>query len=74
MTSLETILASVRALNQLEWEELRRTLDREAMFRREEQAKRTQVVNAVFGKYAHVPTSVDSFLERKHDDTLLEDR
>jgi len=74
MTAVETIVASVRALNPAEREELRQTLDREALLRQYDQANRAQAVNSVFGKYAHVPTSVDSFLERKHQDTLLEDR
>ena len=74
MTAVETIVASVRALDAAEREELRRTLDREALLRQDDPANRIQAVAAAFGKYAHVPTSVDSFLERKHQDTQLEDR
>ena len=55
MTAVETIVASVRALNPAEREELRRTLDREALLRQDDQGSRAQAVNSVFGKYAHVP-------------------
>ena len=74
MTAVETIVESVRSLSRVEREELFVTLEREALLRQDEKLDRIQAVRTVFGKYAHVPTSVDSFLDRKHQDTQLEER
>ena len=37
-------------------------------------SSRKQLVDSIRGKYRHVPTSSESFLNRKQDDTALESR
>jgi hypothetical protein len=37
-------------------------------------AGRKQLVDSIRGKYRHVPTSSESFMSRKRDDTALESR
>lgn len=35
-------------------------------------ASRKELVDSIRGKYRHIPTSSESFLDRKREDTLLE--
>jgi hypothetical protein len=37
-------------------------------------SSRKQLVDSIMGKYRHIPTSSESFMKRKRDDTILESR
>ena len=63
---IHKIVESVRALNPRERQELAEVLEREALFL--SGPSRKEIARAVFGKYAHVPTSSEQFIARKHED------
>jgi hypothetical protein len=67
-TEVQQILMAVRALSPEERRELARALDALGSSARPSR----DLILAVRGKYAHVPTSSDAFMARKHDDLALE--
>ena len=69
-TELQQILVAVRALSSKERQELAVALDREALVSPVE--PNLDLILAIRGKYAHVPTSSDAFMARKHEDLASE--
>jgi hypothetical protein len=69
-TEVQQILTAVRALSSKERQELAMALEQEALVSPAESNK--NLVLAVRGKYAHVPTSSDAFMARKHEDLASE--
>jgi hypothetical protein len=67
-TEMQQILSAVRALSSKEREELARALD--ALVSPAHPNK--DLVLAIRGRYAHVPTSSDAFIARKHEELALE--
>ena len=69
-TEVQQILTAVRALSSKERQELAMALEQEALVWPAESNK--NLVLAVRGKYAHVPTRSDAFMARKHEDLASE--
>jgi hypothetical protein len=69
-TEVQQILTAVRALSSKERQELAMALEQEALVSPAESNQ--NLVLAVRGKYAHVPTSSDAFMARKHEDLASE--
>ena len=69
-TEVQQILTAVRALSSKERQELAMALEQEALVSPAESNK--NMVLAVRGKYAHVPTSSDAFMACKHEDLASE--
>jgi hypothetical protein len=69
-TEVQQILTAVRALSSKERQELAMALEQEALVSPAESNK--NLILAVRGKYAHVPTSSDAFMTRKHEDLASE--
>ena len=69
-TEVQQILTAVRALSSQKRQELAMALEQEALVSPAESNK--NLVLAVRGKYAHVPTSSDAFMARKHEDLASE--
>jgi acetylornithine deacetylase len=67
-TEMQQILSAVRALSSKEREELARALD--ALVSPAHPNK--DLVLAIRGRYAHVPTSSDAFMARKHEELALD--
>jgi hypothetical protein len=69
-TEVQQILTAVRALSWKERQELAMVLKQEALVLPVQPNK--DLILAVRGKYAHVPTSSDAFMARKHEDLASE--
>jgi hypothetical protein len=69
-TEVQQILVAVRALSLKERQELAEALDREALGSAAQPNR--NLVLAVRGRYAHVPTSSDAFMARKHEELASE--
>ena len=69
-TEVQQILTAVRALSSQKRQELAMALEQEALVSPAESNK--NLVLAVRGKYAHVPTSSDALMARKHEDLASE--
>jgi hypothetical protein len=67
-SEVQQILNAVRALSPEERRELAIALDALAS----PAQPNKDLILAVCGKYAHVPTSSDAFMARKHEDLALE--
>ena len=69
--ALERVLEEVRNLTAEERRQLAATLDAPAAAVGE---RSQEIVDHVYGKYAHVPTSAQDFCARKADEISLEGR
>ena len=69
-TEVQQILIAVRALRSKERQELAIALKQEALVSPVQPNK--DLVLAVRGKYAHVPTSSHAFMARKHEELASE--
>jgi hypothetical protein len=69
-TEVKQILVAVRALSLRERQELATALDREALVSPAQPSR--NLVLAVRGRYAHVPTSSDAFIARKREELASE--
>jgi hypothetical protein len=69
-TEVRQILTAVRALSWKERQELAITLEQAALVWPVQPNK--DLILAVRGKYAHVPTSSDAFMARKREDLASE--
>jgi hypothetical protein len=69
-TEVQQILVAVRALGSKERQELAVALEREALVSPVQ--PNLDLILAIRGKYAHVPTSSDAFMARKHEDLASE--
>jgi hypothetical protein len=69
-TEVQQILTAVRALTSKERQELAIAIEQEALVSPVE--PNLDLILAVRGKYAHVPTSSDAFMARKHEDLASE--
>ena len=67
-TEVQQIIKAVRALNLEQRKELATALDRETLA-----ISRNDLIEAICGKYAHVPTSSEAFAARKREEIALED-
>ncbi len=66
-SAVEQILDTVRTLTQTEREDLIAAL--QDLASATPSTSQSTLVQEIRGKYRHVPTSVDAFLQRKSDDT-----
>ncbi len=69
-TKVQRILTAVRALSAKDRQELARALEREALT--SPVPAKADLIRAVRGKYASVPTSSDAFIARKHEELTSE--
>jgi hypothetical protein len=69
-SEVQQILVAVRALSLQEREELAAVLKEEALLRLNRPSR--AAITAIRGKYAHVATSSEAFMARKHEDLSLE--
>lgn len=69
-TNVRDILTAVRALTPEERRELATELEREHLMPRAQ--SRRELIHAIQGKYAYVPTSSEEFMARKREDLELE--
>jgi hypothetical protein len=69
-TEVQQILTAVRALSSKERQELAIVLEQEALVAPVQSNK--NLILAVRGKYARVPTSSDAFMARKHEELASE--
>ena len=69
-TEVQQILVAVRALGLQERQELAEALQQEALVFAGQPNR--NLVLAVRGRYAHVPTSSDAFMARKREDLASE--
>ena len=69
-TEVQQILVAVRALGSKERQELAVALEREALVSPVQ--PNLDLILAILGKYAHVPTSSDAFMARKHEELASE--
>ena len=69
-TEVQQILNAVRSLSETQRRELIAALEHDSLISKED--LRASAVRRIRGKYSHVPTSVDGFLERKLQDLDLE--
>ena len=69
-TEVQQILTAVRALSSKERQELAIALEQEALVAPVRPNK--NLILAVRGKHARVPTSSDAFMARKHEDLASE--
>jgi hypothetical protein len=67
---VQQILTAVRALSSKERRELAMALEQETLVSPVQ--PNLDLILAVRGKYAHVPTSSDAFMARKHEDLASE--
>jgi len=69
---VQAILEAVRSLDPEQRRELTAALAAIGLPPVNVANRRKQLVDAIRGKYRHIPTSSESFLSRKREDTVLE--
>ena len=71
---VQTIVEAVRSLDAAQRRELTAALAANELSHSDVPCNRKQLVDSIRGKYRHIPTSSESFMNRKKEDTLLEAR
>lgn len=71
---IQSIIEAVRSLDAEQRRELTAALASIEVFRPDVTCRRQQLVDSIKGKYRHIPTSSESFMNRKKEDTVLESR
>ncbi|HXP86868.1 MAG TPA: hypothetical protein VN841_19220 [Bryobacteraceae bacterium] len=71
---VQSIVEAVRSLDADQRRELMVALAAIEVSRPAVSTSRKQLVDSIRGKYRHVPTSSESFMNRKKEDTALESR
>lgn len=71
---VQSIVEAVRNLDVEQRRELTVALAAIEVSRPDAPSNRKQLVDSIQGKYRHIPTSSESFMNRKKDDTVLESR
>jgi hypothetical protein len=71
---VQSIVQAVRSLDAEQRRELTDALAAMENSRPSASSGRKQLVDSIRGKYRHVPTSSESFLNRRREDTSLESR
>lgn len=71
---VKSIVEAVRSLDAEQRRELTAALAAIEVSRPEVSSSRKQLVESIKGKYRHIPTSSESFMNRKKEDTVLESR
>jgi len=71
---VQSIVEAVRRLGAEQRRELTAALAALDVSRPAASSSRKQVVDSIRGKYRHVPTSSESFIKRKNEDTAMESR
>ena len=71
---VQLIVEAVRSLDDAQRRELAVALAAIEGSRLDVSSSRKQLVDSIKGKYRHIPTSSESFMNRKNEDTVLEFR
>jgi hypothetical protein len=71
---VQSIVEAVRSLDAGQRRELAAALAAIELSQADVSGSRKQLVDSIRGKYRHIPTSSESFMSRKRDDTILESR
>ena len=71
---VQSILEAVRGLDSQQRHELSAALAALNVLPPPASIERKQLVHAIKGKYRHVPTSSEEFMNKKKEDTALESR
>ena len=71
---VQTIVEAVRSLDAAQRRELTDALAAIELSQPDVSSSRKQLVDSIRGKYRHVLTSSESFMNRKKEDTVLESR
>jgi len=71
---VQSIIEAVRNLDATQRRELTAALSAIELPAFDASESRKQLVDAIRGKYRHIPTSSESFLSRKREDTARESR
>lgn len=71
---VQSIVEAVRSLDATQRRELTVALAAIELSAPDVSSSRKQLVESIRGKYRHIPTSSDSFMNRKKEDTAQESR
>ncbi len=71
---VQSIVEAVRSLDATQRRELTVALAAIELSASDVSSSRKQLVESIRGKYRHIPTSSDSFMNRKKEDTAQESR
>ena len=71
---VQSIIQAVRSLDAEHRRELTAALAAIEVSRPDASSSRKQLVDSIKGKYRHIPTSSESFMNRKKEDTVVESR
>jgi hypothetical protein len=71
---VQSIVEAVRSLDATQRRELTVALAAIELSPSDVSSSRKQLVESIRGKYRHIPTSSDSFMNRKKEDTAQESR
>ncbi len=69
---VQAIVEAVRSLDAAQRRELTAALEAIERSPADVSSSRKQLVDSIRGKYRHIPTSSESFMNRKREDTVLE--
>ncbi len=69
---VQAIVEPVRSLDAAQRRELTAALEAIERSPADVSSSRKQLVDSIRGKYQHIPTSSESFMNRKREDTVLE--
>lgn len=71
---VQSIVEAVRSLDATQRREVTAALAAIELSQSDVSNSRKQLVDSIRGKYRHIPTSSESFMNRKKEDTVLESR
>ena len=71
---VQSIVEAVRSLDAAQRRELTAALAAIEPSQADVSSSRKQLIDSIRGKYRHIPTSSESFIDRKREDTVLESR